>query len=521
MFLDEARLSMRLRNSNIVQVYDVAEADDKTCYMVMEYVEGLDVAELSARLRESNETMPDSIVAFIIGEVLKGLAHAHNLRHRGESMTIVHRDVSPHNVMLSIFGEVKIMDFGIARVASEDTSGIHVKGKLRYMPPEQLRGETREPTIDLFAVGAMLHELLDGTKFRSNVVDEARLFGIVLEGEIPKLERDPRTIPPELDALRRSLLAARAEDRVQSAREAFQQLSQWSGYQDTRFELDELVRRHVFGERSQPPSPNGVIPSAAKPKVAKPRPGSKQESSLLLTVAMPAPTRARASLVGAELDADAVTCVELEGTVTNIVPIEETNQVPRAARPASRNARRRAEVVVVALIVAGIGLAGQSIRMILGSSGDDAVSATLAAGTSADATRADDTTSLEANVDELRLDLGPKGPELEAVTAAGDVTSEDGSGGEPPSHNESVTETKVSVGLGAGVPWAEIRIAGRRFEFDSLGKTSASLPVKRGSQRISYRLQFEGTWKRASVTIPAHPVTISIEKSGKVSVKPS
>src|SRR5690606_20163542 len=200
MFLDEARLSMLLRNSNIVQVHDVAEVADGTCYMVMEFVEGLNLAELSDKLRRAGEAMPDSIIAFIIGEVLKGLAHAHELRHEGQHKTVVDRDVSPHNVMLSAFDGVKIMDFGIARTASEDTSA---------------------------------------------VIDEGRLFGMILDGENPALQRPADSIPKELDELRQKLLAASPKERIQSARQAFRQLSFWPGYRDTRFELDELVRRYV------------------------------------------------------------------------------------------------------------------------------------------------------------------------------------------------------------------------------------------------------------------------------------
>ncbi|MCA9683050.1 MAG: serine/threonine protein kinase, partial [Myxococcales bacterium] len=159
LFTSEARLSMLLNNSNIVQVFDVGEEQGE-CYMVMEWVDGLNLSQLCKRLSVAGERLPPVVSVYVIAEVLRALSYAHSVR-TDEGSVIVHRDVSPQNVMISTNGEVKIMDFGIARVASEDTSGVHVKGKLRYMPPEQLRGETREPTLDLFAVGAMLHELLD------------------------------------------------------------------------------------------------------------------------------------------------------------------------------------------------------------------------------------------------------------------------------------------------------------------------------------------------------------------------
>lgn len=245
MFIDEARLSMLLTNSNIVQVFDVDETDDGTCYMAMEWVDGISLAQLFDRCLDQTEPLPMAIIAFVIGEVLKGLTYAHQFEHDGQARTVVHRDISPHNVMLSVSGEVKLMDFGIARMASEDTSGDNVKGKLRYMPPEQLRGETREPTLDLFAVGAILHELLSGKKFRGGVVDEARLYGMILAGEVPPLGDPPATIPVEIEALRVGLLAANPQDRLPSARVAYRKLAEWSGYRDAKFELEDLVRRFL------------------------------------------------------------------------------------------------------------------------------------------------------------------------------------------------------------------------------------------------------------------------------------
>ncbi|MCA9711958.1 MAG: serine/threonine protein kinase, partial [Myxococcales bacterium] len=246
MFLEEARLSMLLTNSNIVQVFDVGEAEDGTCYMAMEWVRGMNLAELSAALRARGERLPLVLTAFIVGELLKALAHAHDLDEGGERKTIVHRDASPHTLLLSVAGEVKLMDFGVARFASEETEGRYIKGKLRYMPPEQLRGESRAPTIDLFAVGAVLHELLDGRKFR-DTVDEARLYGMIFDGEVPPL-RCPEEVPPELEALRVKLLAAQVEERSRSAREAHQMLCRWSGYRDAKFELQDIVRSLVRPE---------------------------------------------------------------------------------------------------------------------------------------------------------------------------------------------------------------------------------------------------------------------------------
>ncbi|MFV8751446.1 protein kinase domain-containing protein [Nannocystaceae bacterium ST9] len=241
MFLEEARLSMLLTNSNIVQVFDVGETNDGICYMAMELVDGIDLAQLTQHLRAQGAVLSPSAIAYVIGEILRALDYAHEFNHEGTRRTIVHRDISPHNVMLSVAGEVKLMDFGIARLASEETSGLFIKGKIRYMPPEQFHGESREPRVDLFAVGAILHELLDGNKFRGEALDEARLLGMCARGEVPRLSRGP--IPDELDRLRRALLEPRPEDRISSARAALRLLNKWPGDPDARFEVEEAVRR--------------------------------------------------------------------------------------------------------------------------------------------------------------------------------------------------------------------------------------------------------------------------------------
>src|SRR5690606_23035253 len=119
MFLDEARLSMLLNHSNIVQVFDVGE-DRGECFMAMEWIDGANLAEVQAALWTLGLTMPVSVTMYVVGEVLRALDYAHNLMHEGAA-TVVHRDVSPANIMLSRAGEVKLTDFGVARFGTEET----------------------------------------------------------------------------------------------------------------------------------------------------------------------------------------------------------------------------------------------------------------------------------------------------------------------------------------------------------------------------------------------------------------
>lgn len=276
MFLAEARLSMLLNHSNIVQVFDV-DMHDGAYYMAMEWVDGMNLSELTRHLAKCGERLPATVSAYIIAEVLRALAYAHTLTHDGEQSGIVHRDVSPQNVMLSLSGEVKLMDFGIARLSTEETSGVHVKGKLRYMPPEQLRRNARRPTVDLFAVGAILHELLDGRPFRSQVVDEARLYGMILDGEVPTLALpSSMVISAELEQLRSGLLTANDEVRIPTAKDALRMLYSSPDYRNSSIEIEELVRRFVGA--SAPRTGAGLKANTGGTQIAVPISMSPEES---------------------------------------------------------------------------------------------------------------------------------------------------------------------------------------------------------------------------------------------------
>ncbi|HVI02857.1 MAG TPA: serine/threonine-protein kinase [Enhygromyxa sp.] len=238
MFREEARISMLLSHSNIVQVFDVGE-DRGECYMAMEWVDGVNLAELQSLLWECGRAMPVELAMYITGELLRALDYAHNLVH-DDAATIVHRDVSPANVLLSLAGEVKLTDFGVARFGSEETSGVHVKGKLRYMAPEQLRGCSKSGAVDIHATGAVLHEMLDGSKFRGTHADEVELIGTLCASVMPELS-EPGRVPLQLDRLRRSMLAPEPGERP-SAEAALLELRACPGYRHAAHELEALVR---------------------------------------------------------------------------------------------------------------------------------------------------------------------------------------------------------------------------------------------------------------------------------------
>jgi len=238
MFKAEVELSALLNHVNIVQVFDEGD-DDGRSYLVMEWIDGVNLLKVEAALTFiDDEPWRLKVISYVVGQLLYALHYAHSITlHDGNPLGIVHRDVSPQNVLVSTQGEVKLTDFGVAHYLLEESSGVHVKGKLRYMAPEQLAGRTRDPRLDLYAVGAILHELLDGQRFRHHVTDQRAMYIEIISGQVPSLSH---SVPPELEALRLGLLEPDIERRIPSADAALEQLARLPGYGDARRELTQL-----------------------------------------------------------------------------------------------------------------------------------------------------------------------------------------------------------------------------------------------------------------------------------------
>ena len=192
MFVAEAQISSRLVHPNIVSVLDFDRDPEQRLFLVMEMVEGKDLDTLLA-----SGPLPVPVVIFIISEVLRGLGYAHDLPVGEDMRGVIHRDVSPHNVLLSWEGSIKVSDFGIAkaRAASEATASVFIKGKPAYMSPEQANGMPLDGRSDLFAVGIMLWEMLAGHRLFVGT-DTRSTLAAVLFGQIPR----PRTQRPEVPA---------------------------------------------------------------------------------------------------------------------------------------------------------------------------------------------------------------------------------------------------------------------------------------------------------------------------------
>lgn len=202
MFIDEARIAARLHHPNIVQIYDFDRCDD-FYYIAMEYVNGRDLRKVLDRGIKSGKRITPVRTAQILADIAAGLKHAHEATSDdGQPLNIVHRDVSPHNIMLAFSGEAKILDFGIAKAAARSTrtrAGT-VKGKCSYMSPEQARGRPLDGRSDLFALCAIGWEMLTARKLFQGESD-FEILNHVMSQEVPAPSSLNREVPPELDAI--------------------------------------------------------------------------------------------------------------------------------------------------------------------------------------------------------------------------------------------------------------------------------------------------------------------------------
>jgi len=223
-FIDEAQVAIKLQHANVAPVFEVGKVDGEY-FLALEYIEGRDLRKLVARQREERVRMPPDLCLFIARELANGLAYAHRKTdNEGKSLALVHCDISPPNVMVSFEGEVKVIDFGIAKSAIRiaGTNPNMGFGKFGYMAPEQLvRGGVVDRRTDIYAAGVVLYELLTGERLFQfpEGADYRQIARMVTAGKItPPSVRDPR-LDPELDALVMRALATQKEDRYQTGEE--------------------------------------------------------------------------------------------------------------------------------------------------------------------------------------------------------------------------------------------------------------------------------------------------------------
>lgn len=235
LFLKEGALAMMLRHGNVVPVFDVGEQDG-TLYMDMELVDGVTLDRFMKHVRRRYGERPKlEELVHIVSEVLRALHYVHTFTIGEVNQHIVHRDVSPQNILVTSNGEIKLTDFGIARMVDGRTTG-RIYGKLNYMPREQYEGNPL-PASDLFAVGAVFYELLSGRRFRAGCTTEREHKQAIMDGVVPVLER---ALPPEIEEVLAWLLNPDPAERAQSAKAVLNVLGAWEGARHMQLELEEL-----------------------------------------------------------------------------------------------------------------------------------------------------------------------------------------------------------------------------------------------------------------------------------------
>jgi serine/threonine protein kinase len=268
MFVQEAQLASLLKHPNIVSILDFERDPDGLLFLVMEYVEGRDLATLA-----ETGPLPFSIVNFILGEILCGLGYAHELPTAGPVRGLVHRDVSPNNVLLSWEGAVKVSDFGIAkaREASAAAASTVIKGKPAYMSPEQANGEPLDGRSDLFAVGIMAWELLTGRSLFGDGTSRETLAKVMF-GPIPLPRSIRPEVPADLEAVTMRLLERDKSARYANAELAVDDLASCAdaprsgrGRRDLARLLAARFPEAIAARSSLPQLGDGVPPAIASP----------------------------------------------------------------------------------------------------------------------------------------------------------------------------------------------------------------------------------------------------------------
>ncbi|MEM7153685.1 MAG: protein kinase [Myxococcota bacterium] len=328
MFLREGRLALALSgHANVVSVFDVGGQDDQL-YMAMEQIDGVTLSELT---RSVDRPWPVEHAVYVAACVLRALVHLHGYRVGGVPQGVVHRDVTPHNVMVSSHGEITLMDFGIAQPVGSAPALGDALGKLGYVPREQVEGEPDERS-DLYGVGALLFELLDGRRFRWHCADDDALFQEIYRDRVPSLRRTD--VPEPVLRVLRSLLQPDRTHRARSAESVLRALEGWSGFQWAQSELAVIYRGMVGPSHS---GHTGIVPAAVEQDSPVPRSSATSDSATRVSGRATSPR-----------DPWNTSAPMRSGLVTAVHARSAANDSGRRAK-ARRDAEARADVALQAL----------------------------------------------------------------------------------------------------------------------------------------------------------------------------
>ena len=345
MFVEEAKLSARLNHPNIVHIFELGAVDGEY-FISMEYIRGHDLSETMRAIWKALGPPRPELVAYVGREACRGLAYAHNLTdENGRPLGMIHRDVSPSNVMLSYEGAVKMLDFGIAKALSdgtEPTKGGTLKGKYAYMAPEQTEGDNIDNRSDIFAIGIVLHEVLTGRRLFKGQND-VQTIEKVRRCEVPAPSSLNPAVPREFDHI---LLRALQRDPAR----------RWSNAADMADALDDIVHSARFQPTHLQQILYDLFPIEGGAPV--PRSGSQRSAS-------------RGSTGGGSVHTRSRTVPPISRTVSGAhpLPIEPIGSSPASLKPKSKFPT----ALVTLLVLAGAAFGGWKF---LGARQSDAVRVT-------------------------------------------------------------------------------------------------------------------------------------------------
>src|SRR5689334_6209141 len=217
LIVNEAKINASLSHANIVQIHDLGINEDGEYFLVLEYVDGQDLRAILEEARNQRVQIPRGVAVYVGGEICQALDHAHRLvGPDGASLGLVHRDVSPANILVSRAGEVKLTDFGIAKHEQEASIVTTLKGKFAYMSPEQARSMPLDQTSDLFSLGLILYEMLVGRRAIEGATD-FEVLQAVREARYVRPREVVSDFPADLEEIVLKSMAPRPRDRWPSA----------------------------------------------------------------------------------------------------------------------------------------------------------------------------------------------------------------------------------------------------------------------------------------------------------------
>jgi TonB family protein len=282
MFVDEAKLAAQLQHPNIIHIYDLGKIE-RSYYIAMEYIDGKDLRSILRALDEKKSRLPLGLALFIASRLAAALDYAHRKKDlQGKAMALVHRDISPQNVLISFDGDIKLCDFGIAKATSKasHTRAGALKGKLQYMSPEQAWGRDIDHRSDIFSLGLVLYEMLTGRKGFAGDSELSILEQVRAPKLVPPREIDP-AIPPEVERVVLKALKEDCEQRYQTAAEFASELGNIlqvirpaPGASELGSFLADLVgRERPISSTTAPAARPAIAPPPAAP--AKPAPAPR------------------------------------------------------------------------------------------------------------------------------------------------------------------------------------------------------------------------------------------------------